>query len=63
LAYVYKQRAQLERSFRTAVADMKQSLRERKAAQTQPRKRRNPQSPRRRLPRTRPGRKPRPPIM
>jgi hypothetical protein len=36
LAYVYKQRAQLERSFRTAVADMKQSLQERKAAQTQP---------------------------
>ena len=36
LAYVYKQRAQLERSFRTAVADMKQSQKERKAAQTPP---------------------------
>jgi len=36
LAYVYKHRAQLERSFRTAVADMQQSLQERKAAQTQP---------------------------
>ena len=36
LAYVYKQRAQLERSFRTAIADMKQSLQERKAVQTQP---------------------------
>jgi hypothetical protein len=36
LAYVYKMRAQLERSFRTAVADMKQSQKERKAVQTQP---------------------------
>ena len=36
LAYVAKQRAQLERSFRTAIADMKQSLQERKAIQTQP---------------------------
>ena len=36
LAYVAKQRAQLERSFRTAIADMKQSLQERKAVQTQP---------------------------
>jgi hypothetical protein len=36
LAYVYKQRAQLERSFRTAVADMKQSQKERKAIQTPP---------------------------
>ena len=35
LAYVYKMRAQLERSFRTAVADMKQSQKERKAVQTQ----------------------------
>ena len=36
LAYVYKQRAQLERSFRTAIADMKQSQMERKAIQPQP---------------------------
>ncbi|HXM42403.1 MAG TPA: hypothetical protein VN924_14205 [Bryobacteraceae bacterium] len=31
LAYVAKQRAQLERSFRTAIADMKQSQKEREA--------------------------------
>ncbi len=31
LAYVAKQRAQLERSFRTAIADMKQSQKERQA--------------------------------
>jgi hypothetical protein len=36
LAYVYKQRAQLERSFRTAAADMKQSHAERKAIQPPP---------------------------
>jgi hypothetical protein len=36
LAYVYKQRAQLERSFRTAVADMKQSQKERQSRQPQP---------------------------
>ena len=36
LAYVTKQRAQLERSFRTAIADMKQSQRERQARQSQP---------------------------
>ena len=39
LAYVAKQRAQLERSFRTAIADMKQSQRERsqqQARQPQP---------------------------
>jgi hypothetical protein len=36
LAYVYKQRAQLERSFRTAVADMKQWQKERNAIRTQP---------------------------
>ena len=36
LAYVAKQRAQLERSFRTAVADMKQSQKERPSAQPQP---------------------------
>src|ERR1022692_3739645 len=36
LAYVYKMRAQLERSFRTANADMRQSQKERKAIQTQP---------------------------
>ena len=35
LAYVEKQRAQLERSFRTAVADMKQSQKERQARQPQ----------------------------
>jgi hypothetical protein len=35
LGYVAKQRAQLERSFRTAIADMKQSQRERQA-RTQP---------------------------
>jgi hypothetical protein len=36
LSYVYKMRAQLERSFRTAIADMRQSQKERKAIQTQP---------------------------
>jgi hypothetical protein len=36
LAYVYKQRAQLERSFRTAIADMKQSQKERQPRQPQP---------------------------
>ena len=36
LAYVAKQRAQLERSFRTAIADMKQSQQERHAQQSQP---------------------------
>ena len=36
LGYVAKQRAQLERSFRTAIADMKQSQRERQARQSQP---------------------------
>ena len=36
LAYVAKQRAQLERSFRTAIADMKQSQKERQARQPQP---------------------------
>jgi hypothetical protein len=35
LAYVAKQRAQLERSFRTAVADMKQSQQERQTRQPQ----------------------------
>ena len=33
LAYVAKQRAQLERSFRTAIADMKQSQKERRQSQ------------------------------
>jgi len=33
LAYVTKQRAQLERSFRTAIGDMKQSQQERQASQ------------------------------
>jgi hypothetical protein len=33
LAYVAKQRAQLERSFRTAIADMRQSQKERQASQ------------------------------
>jgi len=36
LAYVAKQRAQLERSFRTAIADMQQSQQERHARQSQP---------------------------
>jgi Sec-independent protein translocase protein TatA len=36
LAYAAKQRAQLERSFRTAIADMKQSQKERQARQVQP---------------------------
>jgi hypothetical protein len=36
LAYLYKQRAQLERSFRTAIADMKQSQKERQATHPQP---------------------------
>jgi hypothetical protein len=34
LGYVAKQRAQLERSFRTAIADMRQSQKERRANQT-----------------------------
>jgi len=38
LGYVAKQRAQLERSFRTAIADMKQSQQERQAPQPQPAK-------------------------
>jgi hypothetical protein len=38
LGYVAKQRAQLERSFRTAIEDMKQSQRERQARQPQPAK-------------------------
>ena len=36
LAYVAKQRAQLERSFRTAIADMQQSQRERSVQRPQP---------------------------
>src|ERR1039457_549929 len=36
LAYAAKQRAQLERSFRTAIADMKQSQKERQGRQPQP---------------------------
>jgi len=36
LAYVYKQRAQLERSFRTAIDDMKTSQKERQARPQQP---------------------------
>ena len=36
LAYVAKQRAQLERSFRTAIADMRQSQQARQARQPQP---------------------------
>src|ERR1035438_4873580 len=35
LGYVSKQRAQLERSFRTAIEDMKQSQKERQARQPQ----------------------------
>jgi hypothetical protein len=38
LGYVAKQRAQLERSFRTAIEDMKQSQKERQARQPQPAK-------------------------
>jgi hypothetical protein len=38
LAYAAKQRAQLERSFRTAIADMKQSQKERQVRQPQPEK-------------------------
>jgi hypothetical protein len=38
LGYVAKQRAQLERSFRTAIADMQQSQQERQARQPQPAK-------------------------
>ena len=41
LAYVAKQRAQLERSFRTAIADMKQSQKERQARVPSP----QPQAP------------------
>ncbi|MGA3078871.1 MAG: hypothetical protein ABSG56_34960 [Bryobacteraceae bacterium] len=36
LAYAAKQRAQLERSFRTAIADMQQSQQQRQARQPQP---------------------------
>jgi hypothetical protein len=36
LAYVAKQRAQLERSFRTAIADMQQSQKDRNAQRPQP---------------------------
>lgn len=36
LSYVYKQRSQLERSFRNAVKDMKQAQKERQAIQPQP---------------------------
>jgi hypothetical protein len=54
LAYVAKQRAQLERSFRTAIADMKQSQKERRQpqpAQTSPspRSRASPQPQRAKL--------------
>jgi hypothetical protein len=45
LAYVYKQRAQLERSFRTAIADMKQSQKERKPSQPQPPETEQPEKP------------------
>jgi hypothetical protein len=45
LAYVYKQRAQLERSFRTAIADMKQSQKERKLSQPQPPETEQPEKP------------------
>ena len=43
LGYVAKQRAQLERSFRTAIADMKQSQKERQASRS-PRKPAQPAS-------------------
>jgi hypothetical protein len=45
LAYVYKQRAQLERSFRTAVADMKQSQKDRQPRQPQPPQKEQPAKP------------------
>jgi len=43
LAQVAKQRAQLERSFRTAIEDMKQSQKERQAREAQPAKTLSPQ--------------------
>ena len=45
LSYVYKMRAQLERSFRTAIADMRQSRKEPKAIQTQPPQAQQPAKP------------------
>jgi len=45
LAYVYKMRAQLERSFRTAIADMQQSQKERKTVQTPPPQPKQPATP------------------
>jgi len=45
LGYVAKQRAQLERSFRTAIADMRQSQQERLAREPQPPKTEQPVKP------------------
>ena len=45
LGYVAKQRAQLERSFRTAIADMRQSQQERRAREPQPPKTEQPAKP------------------
>jgi hypothetical protein len=59
LAYVYKQRAQLERSFRTAVADMKQSQKERQPRQPQPPQTEQPAKPAQ--PASTPASKPTPP--
>src|ERR1039457_2956692 len=55
LGYVAKQRAQLERSFRTAIEDMKQSQKERQSRQPQPARGRGFRS--------QPSRGSRPPIM
>jgi len=59
LAYVYKQRAQLERSFRTAVADMRQSQKERQPRQPQPPQTEQPAKPAQ--PASTPASKPTPP--
>ena len=59
LAYVYKQRAQLERSFRTAIADMKQSQKERLPRQPQPPQTEQPAKPAQ--PASTPASKPTPP--
>jgi hypothetical protein len=45
LGYVAQQRAQLERSFRTAIADMKQSQKERRSQPAQPKETKSPAKP------------------
>jgi hypothetical protein len=45
LGYVAKQRAQLERSFRTAIEDMKQSQKERKSQPAEPKETKPPAQP------------------